>query len=175
MDECHLLWGDATGYVWGTRGERTAVTVENTRARQTYYGTVNFLTGSAFVMPFEAGNGEGTVIFLKALRRNFQGRQLFIVWDGASYHRGDWVKTYLWTLNGNRPEEERLIHLELFAPHAPEQNPMEDVWLAGKNWVRKQFFSIETFAQVKHLFVGFIHTYTLKTEKFDWYGRSQII
>lgn len=175
VDECHLRWGDVTGYGWGKRGERVTVPVVNERKRQTYYGAVNFLTGSAFVMPFQAGNGEGVVRFLKALRRNVQGRALVVIWDGASYHRSKLVKAYLRTLNGKRPVEERLIHLERFAPNAPEQNPMEDVWLAGKSWVRKHFASIETFAQVNHLFVTRIHSYTLETEKLNWYGRLQII
>jgi len=29
QDECHLLWGDAAGYVWGRRGERTTVAIQN--------------------------------------------------------------------------------------------------------------------------------------------------
>jgi transposase len=174
-DECHLRWGDVTGHAWGKRGERVTVPVVNTRKRQTYYGAVNFVTGSAFVMPYRAGNGAGTVQFLKALRRNVQGRPLVMIWDGASYHRSKQVKAYLRTLNGTRPVTERLIHLERFAPNAPEQNPMEDVWLAGKNWVRKHFASITTFERVNYLFVNRIHAFALKSEKFDWYGRSQII
>lgn len=175
VDECHLLWGDVLGYVWGPRGERVEVSILNERHRQTYYGVVNLMTGSPFVMPAETGNGEHSVIFLKALRRNFQGRRLFIIWDRASYHRGDLVKAYLKELNGDRPEQERLIHLEYLAPHAPEQNPMEDVWLAAKTWIRKHFFLLETFEQVKHRFVTFIHDYILKTRKFDWYWNPQLI
>ena len=34
-DECHLLWGDAIGYVWGRQNERTAVPVANGKQRQT--------------------------------------------------------------------------------------------------------------------------------------------
>ena len=128
VDECHLLWGDTLGYAWGPRGERIEIPILNERDRQTYYGAVNLLSGSAFVMPAETGNGEHSVLFLNALRRNFQGRRLLIIWDRATYHRADLVKAYLKTLNGDRPEQERLIHLEYFAPHAPEQNPMEDVW-----------------------------------------------
>ena len=92
VDECHLLWGDTLGYVWGPRGERVAIPILNERKRQTYYGAVNLLSGSAFVMPAEKGNGEHSVCFLKTLRQNFQGRRLFLLWDRAPYHRGDLVK-----------------------------------------------------------------------------------
>ena len=27
QDECHLLWGDTTGYVWGRRNEKTKVPI----------------------------------------------------------------------------------------------------------------------------------------------------
>jgi transposase len=175
VDECHLLWGDTLGYVWGPQGERIEVPILNERERQTYYGAVNLLSGSPVVMPAEAGNSEHSVIFLKALRRNFQGRRLVILWDRASYHRGDVVKAYLKDLNGDRPEQERLIHLEYFAPNAPEQNPMEDVWLAAKRWIRKHFFLFETFEQVKHRFVNCIHDFILKTVKFEWYWNPQLI
>jgi transposase len=174
VDECHLLWGDTLGYVWGPKGERVEVPMLNERSRQTYYGAVNLISGSPLIIPAEAGNGEHSLIFLKKLRCNFQGRRLFILWDRASYDRADGVKDYLKELNEDRPEQEGLIHLEYFAPNAPEQNPMEDVWLAAKTWIRKHFFLFETFEQVKHQFVTFIHDYTLKTVKFDWYWSPQL-
>ncbi|EDN67298.1 transposase [Beggiatoa sp. PS] len=34
-DECHLLWGDTLGYVWGPRSERIEVPIVNNRERQT--------------------------------------------------------------------------------------------------------------------------------------------
>ena len=40
-DECHLLWGDCLGYVWGNRGEAIEVWMLNEKERQTYYGAVN--------------------------------------------------------------------------------------------------------------------------------------
>ncbi len=126
-------------------------------------------------MQADKGDGAPSVLFWKALRRNFQGRRLFIMWDRASSHRGNLVPAYLNDLNGECPEPERLIHLEYFAPNAPEQNPMEDVGFAAKRWIRKHFFLFETFAQVKHQFVNFIHDFTLKTTKFEWYWTPQMI
>ena len=175
VDECHLLWGDALGYVWGLKGERIELPIRNERERQTYYGALNLLSGETLTFSAEAGNGDQTVTFLKSLRRCFQGRRLVLLWDGASYHRSDLVKTYLRKLNGARPEEERLIQCIRFAPNAPEQNPMEDVWLAGKQAVRKHWYEMETFAQVKHFFSTFIEGMTVQFEKLNWYGRLQLI
>ncbi len=38
LDECHLLWGDVSGYGWSRRNQRVDVQVKSTRERQTYYG-----------------------------------------------------------------------------------------------------------------------------------------
>jgi hypothetical protein len=42
IDECHLLWGDLTGYVWGKTDLEIAVRVINERDKQTYYGAVDY-------------------------------------------------------------------------------------------------------------------------------------
>lgn len=64
LDECHLVWGDALGYVWGPVGQRVMLPIENVRARQTYYGALNRLTGRTSLFPAEKGNGAWTVAFL---------------------------------------------------------------------------------------------------------------
>ncbi|MEG3900366.1 hypothetical protein QT989_32810, partial [Microcoleus sp. SVA1_B6] len=39
LDECHLLHGDLTGYVWGQSKIRIEVPITNEKDRQTYFGT----------------------------------------------------------------------------------------------------------------------------------------
>jgi hypothetical protein len=41
LDECHLMWGDLSGYVWGKTDQEIAVPVVNERDKQTYYGAVD--------------------------------------------------------------------------------------------------------------------------------------
>ncbi len=43
-DECHLLWGDVCGMVWGKRNVPIVVPMTNERQRQTYYGALTLLT-----------------------------------------------------------------------------------------------------------------------------------
>ena len=38
LDECHLLWGDLCGYVWGKSAQRVEVEMTNQKQRPTYYG-----------------------------------------------------------------------------------------------------------------------------------------
>ena len=42
IDECHLMWGDAIGSVWGKTDQEITVPVVNEREKQTYYGAVDY-------------------------------------------------------------------------------------------------------------------------------------
>jgi transposase len=176
VDECHLLWGDACGYAWSPRNTRASVPITNIRTRQSYYGALNILTGWAVLWKATAGNTENTVQFLTYLRQYFQGRRMIILWDGASYHTAHLVRDYLTRINGPTcPMPQRKIHLVQFAPAAPLQNPMEDVWLAGKRQVRTQWTELTTFADVQTVFSTTIKNKQFLFNKLNWYGREQLI
>jgi len=89
IDECHLVWQDACGYVWGPRNRRIELPVASQRERQTYYGAINAITGELIVIPGDGADGRWTMIFVEYLRQQFVGKRLIICWDGASYHRGE--------------------------------------------------------------------------------------
>ena len=176
VDECHLLWGDARGYVWGPKDQRLVIPIENIRERQTYYGALNLLTGQTAMWEAAKGNMEQTVGFLTYLRQYYQGRRMVICWDGASYHQGHLVQEYLGRINGPAcPEPERKIQILLFAPYAPAQNPMEDIWLRGKRAVRDQWIDLQTFHDVKAVFTQTIRHHQTLFEKLNWYGRDHLI
>src|SRR4051794_1950723 len=104
-DECHLLWGDTCGMVWGKRNAPIPVSMTNERERQTYYGAVNLLTRDFHLKPFSAGTGQNTVAYLRWLRDLYLGKPILLLWDGASYHRDVHLKAFLTELNGNQPED----------------------------------------------------------------------
>ena len=130
LDECHLLWGDISGYGWSRRNERVDVEVKSTRERQTYYGALDYLTKNFIVNEYSAGNEDNTVAFLKYLQSFYdESTRLVIIWDGASYHRSAVVQEFLTQMNGALSPEQWKITCIRLAPNAPEQNPVEDVWL----------------------------------------------
>jgi transposase len=45
--------------------------------------------------PYEKGNGENTVDFLKYLQAANKGKKLVILWNNASYHCSKEVRAYL--------------------------------------------------------------------------------
>lgn len=55
------------------------------------------------------------------------------------------------------------------APNAPDQNPVEDVWLKGKNFLRQHFYENKTFEQVKKCFFNFLDNQVFNFGKVKWY------
>lgn len=129
-DECHLLWGDCLGYVWGKKNIPTQVAMTNEKERQTYYGAVNCLTRDFYISPFDKGNGVNTVEYVKFLQNELgENKKIFLIWDGATYHKYSEMRAYLEQINKGLEPKDWKITCELFAPNAPEQNPVEDIWL----------------------------------------------
>lgn len=114
IDECHLLWGDVCGYVWGKTKIRVEVPMTNQRERQTYFGALNYQTKQFFVQ-YGAGNSANTVLFVKYLQSLNKGARILIFWDGASYQRYGEMRDYLGKVNQNLEKSEWLIICELFA------------------------------------------------------------
>lgn len=171
LDECHLLWGDISGYGWTRRNQRVDVAVKSTKERQTYYGALDYLTKRFMVHEYSAGNEDNTVAFLKYLQSSFDdSTRLVIIWDGASYHRSAAVQEFLFQVNGSLPPEQWKITCIRLAPNAPEQNLVEDVWLQAKQFIRKFARLCRKFRSVKLLFKLFTHCQTFAFAKAFMYG-----
>jgi putative transposase len=74
-----------------------------------------------------------------------------LIWDGASYHKYGEFRDFLLELNGNKKPDNWSITCILFAPNAPQQNPVEDIWLQAKNFLRKYWYLCRSFKIVKFL------------------------
>lgn len=147
----------------GKTNERIEVPIKNEKDRQTYYGALNYQTQELTVQAYPAGNGVSTVEFVKHLQKKYTGKKIILIWDGASYHRFGEFRDYLGKLNHGIPPEKWLITCVLFAPNAPQQNPIEDVWLQAKNFLRKYWHLCRSFQAVKILFELFTNG-----QKFDF-------
>jgi transposase len=49
-------------------------------------------------------------------------------------------------------QEDWSLTCVLFAPNAPDQNPVEDIWLKAKIWLRKYWYRFTSFSQVRWFF-----------------------
>ena len=137
--------------------------------RVTYYGALNLRDRDFVLIPRESGDGENTVSFMKRLQELNPEKKRMIIWDGASYHDCGEVRAYLGEVNRGLEEKDWKITCLLFAPNAPEQNPVEDVWLRRKNHLRKHFYENKTFQHVKNCFCNFINKQIFNFGKIDWY------
>ena len=170
IDECHLLWGDILGYVWGRTDQRIEIPIKNEKSRQTYYGALDYQTKEFIVKEYESGNTENTIKFIKYLLSKRKGKRLAIFWDGATYHDSKEFREYLTIINQDLLEEEWLITCHKFAPNAPEQNPVEDIWLQVKNFIRQFYHLCKSFKIVKWLFKFFAHGQIFDFPKLYQYG-----
>jgi len=137
----------------------------NERERQTYYGAINLLTKTVHLQERPVGDGASTVAYLRWCQTLYPDKKILLLWDGASYHRGHEMQTFLAQENAGLAEKEWKITCLRFAPNAPEQNPVEDLWLKGKTYLRKQFAVNKTFAAVKHAFSTFLRSLSFESIK----------
>ncbi|MEH2075880.1 MAG: IS630 family transposase [Nostoc sp.] len=170
LDECHLMWGDLNGYVWGKTDQEIAVRVVNVRDKQTYYGAVDYLLGGLLLKPYNAGNSENTIDYLRYLLEQSPNQRLLLFWDGASYHRSHLVQNFLGEINQGLSQEQWKIHCVRFAPNCPSQNPIEDIWLQAKTWVRRFCALIPSFSHIKWMFEWFLRHTTFDFPTLQMYG-----
>ena len=149
------MWGDTIGFAWGQRNERTEVPIVDAKQRQSYYGVVNPANQEVKIAPYERGNGENTVAFIKQLQALYPNKKPIIIRDGASCHDGQEVREYLSEINRDLEEKDRKVACLFFAPHAPDQNPVEDVWLQGKTFCEGIFMKTKLSIRSNNAFLIF--------------------
>lgn len=175
-DECHLLWGDICGYIWGNTKERIEVPVINERKKQTYFGALNYYTQEFLIKPYKKGNSSNAIAFVEYLLAQYPKSRIALIWDGASYHRSAEFTAYLESVNQGLNENEWKVTWIRFAPNDPTQNPVEDIWLYAKKFVREFYHLCKSFASVKRLFDLVTHHQIFDFPKMFMYNlSSQII
>jgi hypothetical protein len=85
--------------------ERLVLPIGNPKQRQSYFGALNGMTGEVLVKAVSRAYSTHTIAFLQHLRAHYPDKQLWVIWDNASYHKSQLVKEYLQQLNQNLPEE----------------------------------------------------------------------
>ena len=89
-----------------------------------------------------------------------------MIWDGASYHGSHEFKGYLRQINQDLDSEDWQITCLKFSPNAPEQEPVEDIWLQTKNFFIKFYHLCHSLKSVKWLFEFLLMVRYLSFPKF---------
>ncbi|AFY69204.1 transposase [Thalassoporum mexicanum PCC 7367] len=153
LDECHTRAGDICGYGWGDRQQRLEVKVDNYRDSQTYFGALDCLNGDLILQSYQSANSSSTIEFVKHLHDISAGAKILLVWDGASYHRSQAFRDFLTQINQGQDWQ---IHCLRFAPYAPAENPIENIWGQAKQVLRQMHQFCRSFKLTKKLFELFL-------------------
>lgn len=150
-DEVRIELEAFTRRAWLKRGERTIVKVNRKRESQSYIGLLN---QKAFVchtyeMPWQ--NQQEVLKALGIFLGEYPNKKICIVWDNASFHKGQEIKKAL--KKGKLLER---VHLIAFPPYAPDQNPIEHVWNDAKGAIAN--IQRGTFSETKTAFVAHINS-----------------
>ncbi len=77
---------------------------------------------------------------------------MLLPWDGVRHHTGENMKNFLGEQNEGLAKSEWKITCELFAPYAPEENPVEAIWFQLKNLLRRFYRFGKNFKIINLLF-----------------------
>ena len=123
--------------------------VNNYRDSQTYYGAFDCLSGEIFLCSYSTANSSSTIKFVEHLQAQNPQTKIVLIWDGASYHRSEEFRNFLTQVNQGQDWK---IHCLRFAPYAPEENPIENIWGQLKQMLRQLHFWCRSFSFTKKLF-----------------------
>ena len=141
--------------IWLPRGQYPKIDVATKRKSRSIYGFLSLKTGVEHAFKTEWQNMHITKTVLKKIRKKYPKKKILLLWDQAGWHRGSVVKDYIEKTKGG-------IRTILFPAGAPELNPQEHVWKAGRSNVTHNKF-IEDIDDASDQFVNF-----LNKEKFDY-------
>jgi len=65
--------------------------------------------------------------------------------------------------------------IAIFAPYDPRQNPVEDVWLRGKNFLRRMWSILESFEAAKSIFKFYLQHEVFDFAKIQKYSPCSVL
>ena len=94
IDQAHIHLDTNLCYGWSIQGERFWVSSSSPgRKKVSFYGVYLYNQATTRIFPYEKAEKINTIDVLKKLRVEFPDLKITVVWDGASYHRAELVKT----------------------------------------------------------------------------------
>jgi len=158
-DEVGFSQQGTTIRTWAERGEGAKVDSAPGRSSIKAFGAVEFSREPNIVYTFaKILNGRSFIEFLETLLGAEPSRPIYLVLDGAGYHRCEEVRAFLSTLPRGR------LFLVRLPPYSPDLNPSEFVWRETKRrgTHNRYFQTLDALRQaVKRQFDRFIDSPSL--------------
>jgi transposase len=131
VDEVRVEHESETRRTWLPRGKRTKLHVDRKKAATSFFGALSLTKKKMKIYPIMGQqNAHQSTLMLARLQRETPGTKIAVVLDNASFHHAkDLTKLFA-------PGEalERITPIFL-PPYAPDHNPTEHVWNAGKGHI----------------------------------------
>lgn len=131
VDEVRVEHEAETRRMWLPRGKRKKLSVDRNKAAKSFFGALSLTEKRMKIYPIDGQQNTEQIIFMMArLQRETPGKKIAVVLDNASFHHaGDLARLF-------SPGEALERITPVFLPaYAPEHNPTEHVWNAGKGYI----------------------------------------
>ena len=124
-DEASFAQWGSLGYTWARVGRQPVVRTTGRRKAYKVFGLIEYFSGRLFYRGIDGRfNGPSYVAFLTTVLEQTTA-PLFLVQDGAPYHRAAPVKAFF--------EQHRdRLHVIQLPSYSPDYNPIEFLWRATK-------------------------------------------
>lgn len=151
-----------TKNVWCRKGEEPIIEAKRKGESANFYGALNMKTGQCLAREVGRQNSLTTIGFLKELLKIYQNRKIFLIWDGAGWHKSKEIRQFLSETN----EGKTRLELFNFPPYSPEFNPQEHVWKALRQKITHNRLEKDFSALVK-ICLKFLNGNNFSSIKFE--------
>lgn len=149
--------------IWLPQNSQPKIECSNTRKRRSIYGFLNIKNGEQMAFKAEKQTSEISATFLKKVLDAHKGKRVLLFWDNAPWHKGEAMRAFLdtctnfWIIN--------------FPTYAPDENPQEHVWKAGRVQVTHNKFISDIDTTAREL-VSYLNNSIFKYEFFGFTAPS---
>lgn len=150
-DEMHLSNQTTVQKIWLPAGSYPKIEVASKRQSRSIYGFLNIKTGQETAFKTHWQNMYITAEVLRKLRAVYPKEKILLVWDKAPWHKGSKAQDFI-KADGN-------IEVIEFPGAAPEVNPQEHVWKAGRSQITHNQF-ITDIDQATDQFINYLNAAT---------------
>jgi len=149
--EMHLSNQTTVQKIWLPSGSYPKIEVAGKRQSRSIYGFLNIKTGQETAFKTNWQNMYVAAEVLGKLRAVYPTGKILLVWDKAPWHKGCKAQDFI-KQDGN-------IEVIEFPGAAPEENPQEHVWKAGRSQTTHNQF-ITDIDQAKDSFINYLNATT---------------
>lgn len=161
QDEASMYLQATTTAVWAPRGETPVVRVHPGREKVNFYGTLNLHNGQEIVMRSDVMNAAATAQHLEQILQAVPEAPILILWDRGPWHFGPPIREVL----AANPR----LEVMYFPVAAPDLNPQEHVWKAGRRAVSHNH-AIPRLPELAHQFEGHLTSTVFESTFLEHYG-----